>query len=676
MAEVANRPGAIMFTEMVSYPDIIRQDEPLAKSLLEKQRSVIRQTSSSHGGLDLGGNLAPSEETGLKGWLTGGGVKTRETRLKSHESLVLFDSALNAARCAVEVQRLLREYNSSAPNDRDIYVRIGIHLGEFTERDGEISGETLAVASRIALLAEPEGISISERVYNMVRATPELRFVSLGSRELKNVQLPMEVYKIVLPWEGREESLEPSLDRRRIAVLPLVNMISGSEDEYFADGMTEELISTISNIGELSVISRTSAMKFKGGGRTVAEIGRELRAGTILEGSVRKSENRIRITVQLIDAVDDKHLWAQSYDREFDDVFAIQSDIAKQVADALKVRILPNETRQIEKEPTKSTEAHTLYLKGRYYWNERTRDNNAMAAKYFEKAISIDPTYAPAYVGLADCYIISGDYGWIEPRKAFPKAKEYISRALEIDPGLAEPHASLGVVYNSYEAKWKESEEEFKRAIELKPSYAIAHMWYGLLLMSLKRFQEAYEQIEKAGELDPLSRLVEANLANTLVYMGKPRDAAEKYKRLENEYPEWATVPYCLGLAYSLDSRTDEGIAELRKAVTLSGGDPGSKSDLACVLAFAGQRAEASKLLGELVEFSKTNYLPKIHVAKILLVLARMDEAFASLDGAYEEKSATANHGGLLLDLRVFPWFEAARKDPRWAHFERRLGLR
>ena len=465
-------------------------------------------------------------------------------------------------------------------------------------------------------------------------------------------------------------------DRRRIAVLPVANLSAEPADEYFADGLTEELISTMSKIHELSVISRTSAMQYKTKSKPIIAIARELNAGTILEGSVRKAGNRVRISVQMIDAMHDKHLWAENYDRELQDIFAIQSDIAERVAEALRIQLLSAEKKDIGRIATENTEAYILYLKGRHYWNERTREGNDKAVEYFEKAVKLDPKYALAYAGLADCYIIYGDYDWMEPKEAFPKAKEYMSRTIEIDPRLAEPHASLGVLYNSYEGRWQEAEKEFKRAIELKPSYATAHMWYGLLLAFMVRFSEAYDQIKRAGELDPLSRVVGVNLGSVLLYMSKRRDAIEQFKMVIEANRDYAAVHNYLGFAYYLDSRTDEAINELRKALVMSGWDPVMKADLACVLGFAGRHDEANELLEELKELSATTYVSKLKIAQVLFALRRADEAFTYLNTAYEEKSAFTNHGGTLLDLRVWPWFSEARKDPRWAAFEKRLGLR
>ncbi len=504
MPEAERRLAAIMFTDMAGHQDVVHQDESLGKHLLDKERSIIRQALSNHGGKDVGGSLTAGEETGLKGWITGPGTKTREMKLQSSECLVLFEGALDATQCAIEIQRVLGEYNREAPSNKDICVRIGIHVGDVTEKDGEVFGEVVAVASRVAPVTEPEGKYVSEQVYDQVRNKVGLRFVSLGSRELKNVRRPIEVYGVELSRD-KDEVADVAEDSSRVAVLPFANISPDPKDEYFADGMTEEVISTISNISELSVISRTSVMSYKGTSKKVREIGRELEVGSVLEGSVRKAGNRMRITVQLINVRNDRHLWAQSYDTDFDDVFAVQSDIAKQVADALRVRMLPNETRRIEKRPTKSTEAHTLYLKGRYYWNERRKEGLLKAIEYFRKAIEIDPEYALAYSGMADCYSVLGDHRHIPYGEAFSKEKENALRAVQLDESSAEAHTSLASALEQNDYDSEGAEREFKKAIELNPNYATGHHWYGLLLMGRGRLDESLREALRAQALDPLS---------------------------------------------------------------------------------------------------------------------------------------------------------------------------
>src|SRR2546422_1289961 len=261
---------------------------------------------------------------------------------------------------------------------------------------------------------------------------------------VKNVKTPLEVYKIVMPW-AQEKTVPATLDKRRIAILPFANISADSADEYFVDGMTEELIATMSRIGGLKVIARTSVMGYKGGQKKIGEVAKELEVGSILEGSVRKAGDRVRITVQLIDSLTSEHLWAESYDRKLKDVFAIQSEISKTVAEELKVQLLSHERALIEKKQTVSPEAYALYLKGRYYWNERTREDIDKAIQYFEHAIRIDPQFAPSYSGLADCYSVLADYFWMAPNRAGQLARNFSMKTLELDNDLAEAHASLAL---------------------------------------------------------------------------------------------------------------------------------------------------------------------------------------------------------------------------------------
>jgi adenylate cyclase len=311
--------------------------------------------------------------------------------------------------------------------------------------------------------------------------------VSLGKRTLKNVGDPAEVYRVALPWE--QSSMEAEYPVNRIAILPFTSFSQDPNDGFFADGMPEEIISTVSGLSGLNVISRTSVMGYKGTTKKVGEIGRELKVGSILEGSFRKAGNRIRVTTQLIDVAEDKHLWAQNYDRDLDDVFEVQSDVAKQVADALKVRILSQERERIESKPTASTAAYALYLKGRQILNQRGLDNLKKAAGLFEQAVREDPGFALGYVGKSDCAMALREWK-IAPDANLANAKEMLAKALELDPGLAEEHTTKTfVLLKTHELR--QAEAEFKEAIELKPSNATAHQWYYLLLREELRWKEA-----------------------------------------------------------------------------------------------------------------------------------------------------------------------------------------
>ncbi|MGD1055372.1 MAG: adenylate/guanylate cyclase domain-containing protein, partial [Nitrososphaerales archaeon] len=338
MSQSERRLAAIMFTDMVGYTALGQRNEALSLALVEEQRKLIRPILGRHGG--------------------------REIKTMGDAFLVEFPNALDAVRCAYDVQRATREFNISLPSDRRIHLRVGLHLGDVTESQGDISGDAVNVASRIEPLAEDGGVFLTRQVYDHVQNKFELPLESLGTKSLKNVSEPLEVYRMVMPWDDRKAT-PTQLDKKRIAILPFANMSPDPNDGYFADGMTEELISTTSSVAGLTLIARTSVMGYKGTTKKVEDIGKELSVGTVLEGSVRKVGNKLRITVQLIDVQSQGHLWAQSYDRDFDDVFAVQSDVARQVAEALKVRMLPDEVSLLEKKPTRNTEAYTLFLQGR-----------------------------------------------------------------------------------------------------------------------------------------------------------------------------------------------------------------------------------------------------------------------------------------------------------------------
>jgi TolB-like protein/class 3 adenylate cyclase/Tfp pilus assembly protein PilF len=632
-----------MFTDMVGYTALGQKDESLSIALVEEHQNLLRPILARHNG--------------------------REVKTMGDAFLVEFSSALDAVRCGYDIQRASREFNISLPGEKRIRLRVGIHLGDVVEKKGDILGDAVNVASRIEALAEDGGVCLSRQVYDHVQNKFELPMVSLGNKLLKNVGTPVEVYRLTMPWAAGEVLRPTRVDKRRIAVLPFANLSPDPQDEYFADGMTEEVISTTSSISGLTLIARTSVMGYKGTTKKVEEIGKELSVGTVLEGSVRKAGNRLRITVQLIDVQSQGHLWVQSYDRDFDDVFAVQSDIAKRVAETLRVQMLPNETRQIEKEPTKSTEAYTLYLKGRYYWNERNREGIDKAVKYFEEAVKMDPKFALAYTGLADCYLIYSDYGWLMPREANPKARECALKAIEIDPRLAEAHASLGMLDYYYEWKWDDAEKEFKRAIELKPSYATAYHWYSHFLRFMGRYNEAYEQIKRASTLDPLSRIIGVDLGENMLLIGKVPEAIKQTEKVVEAYPDYAFAHLELGFAYYLDSRTDKAINEVRKALELSSGDPLYKANFALLLGLTGRRDEANKIIEGLKELSKTTYVDNGTVAVALFGVGSTDEAFRYLEKAYEERASSIPY------IRVFPWFSEFRKDPRWTPFEKRMGF-
>ncbi|HEY6237615.1 MAG TPA: tetratricopeptide repeat protein, partial [Thermoplasmata archaeon] len=463
--------------------------------------------------------------------------------------------------------------------------------------------------------------------------------------------------------------VERTTEPHRIAILPLKNISPDPRDEYFTDGMTEELISTVSKIADLRVIARTTAMRYRGANKTVAEIGAELRVRTVLEGSVRKAGDRLRIAVQLIDAPSDAQIWSADYDRDLSDVFAIQREIAERIAGALKVEIGRQTQLRLETGATTVVDAYTLYLEGRFHWNERTRDGLAQAFALFERALERDPKFARALSGLADAYTALAILEFAAPNQAFPKARQSAERALALDDNLAEAHASLGFVHSLYDRDWAAAERELRRAIELNPNYPAAHQFYADHLKAMGRLPEALEEMHHALDLDPLSLPILTGVGHVL-YLSRDFDAAIlQYRAALEVDPKFVLAHLWFGRPYLEKRMFPEAIAEIREAVELSHGSTISLAVLGHAYASAGNAPEAREILARLFERSKSEYMPSYWIALIYAGLGDPDEAFLWLDRAAEERSSW------LTWIRVEPRFDGLRSDPRFPMLLRRLRL-
>jgi TolB-like protein/Tfp pilus assembly protein PilF len=457
---------------------------------------------------------------------------------------------------------------------------------------------------------------------------------------------------------------------RRIAVLPLTNMSQDAKDEIFADGMTEELISALSKIADLRVIARTSVMRYKNSKKPIGDISKELNVSAILEGSVRKAGNKIRIAVQLADPETEEQLWSEKYDRDLEDIFAVQSEIAQKVADELEVQIGKNERLNLGKKATDSNEAYTLYLEGRHFLNTRTEEGLRKAIELFEKALKKDPQYALAYTGVADSYAVLALLEFLAPKDAFPKARTAAEKSLEIDNRLAEAHTSLGAVRFQYDWDWEGAEREFKRAIELNPSYAPAHQFYADFLKSQGRFDEAMAEMGHAQALDPLSLAIGTGVGHVL-YLSRQYDRAiEQYQNAIKLNPEFVQARLWFGRPYLQKRMYKEAIAELNHAVALSGGSTISLAMLGHAYAAAGNKKEAEKISEKLTERSKHQYVPSYWIAMLRIGFGDKDESFTWLERAFQERSSWLAWAG------VEPRFDALRSDPRFASLMAKMKLK
>jgi TolB-like protein/Tfp pilus assembly protein PilF len=462
------------------------------------------------------------------------------------------------------------------------------------------------------------------------------------------------------------------VSEKSIAVLPFENLSGDPNNAYFTEGIQEEILTRLSKIADLKVISRTSTQHFKSSPDNLSQIAQRLGVTNILEGSVQKAANQVRVSVQLINATTDAHLWAESFDRELTDIFKVESDIAKNIADTLQATLTGSEKQAIAKHPTANPDAYELYLKGRFFWNKRTGADLRRAIDYFSQAIEKDPKYALAYSGLADCYASLGfgfDVGSLAPKETWPKAKAAALKALEMDDTLAEAHTSVAFTKLNYDWDWSGAEREFKRAIELNPNYDNAHHWYSHYFTAMGQTEESLAESKRALELDQLGLVMNVHLGWHYFYARQYDLAIEQFRKTLEMDPNYGLTHWYLGMGYEQKANYVEALTELQKGKDLLKENVGVEADLGHAYAVSGNRKEAQKVMDELEELSKQRYVSSYHIALIYTGLGEKDRAFEWLEKAYEERS------DLLVYLKVEPRLDSLRSDPRFADLLRRMGL-
>jgi TolB-like protein/DNA-binding winged helix-turn-helix (wHTH) protein/Flp pilus assembly protein TadD len=476
------------------------------------------------------------------------------------------------------------------------------------------------------------------------------------------------VLAIILGWILYRWSRPVSI--RSLAVLPLVNLSGDASQDYFSDGMTDELITELGQISQLRVISRTSAMTYKGVRRSLPQIAKELNVDAVVEGTVLRSGNQVRITAQLIQGAADKHLWAQSYEGDSRDTLALQKQVARSIAQAIRIELTPNEQAVLKNAKQVNPDAYEDYLRGRYFWNKRTAEGFKKAIDYFNKAIGQDPTYAPAYAGLADSYALSGDweYGVLPPNEAYPKAKAAATKALEIDNNLGEAHVSLAFVLDAYDWDWDSAGREYRRGIELNPGYATGHHWYAWHLTTLGRNSEAVAEMKKAESLDPLSLIISDDLAEELLIAHRYDEAMQQSRKTIDMDSSFAVGHYELGQIFVQKRAYDQAIAELSRAVELSGSSTTCVSNLAFAYAVSGRTTEAQKILDDLKKRSTGGgYSNAPEIALVYVGLNDKNQAMVWLEKAYQERFNPS--------ILMRPAFDSLRSYPPFRDLLRRIGL-
>jgi len=590
-----------------------------------------------------------------------GEVVTREelrSRVWADESFGDFDQAVNIA-----IAKLRSALGDSAENPRFI---------ETLPKRGYRFIADVSVIDTDSRLKEPESspgdLSATEPVHKLhgagLTVTPK-RWLWPTPRVTVALALVLSL-SILSVWLLRSRGRAPT-GIRSLAVLPLDNLSADTSQNYFADGMTDELITDLAQISALRVISRTSVMVYKGARKPLPQIARELNVDAVVEGTVLRSGDQVRITAQLIDASTDKHLWSQSYEGDLRDTLALQNSVARAIADQIQINLTPQEQAALKSTKVVNPEAYESYLKGRYFWNKRTADGLKVALAYFNQAIEEDPKYAQAYSGLADTYVLLGDweYGVLTPNEAFPKAKAAAIKALELDNSLSDAHTSLASL-GMFDWDWRSAGEEFRRAIELNPGYATAHQWYAWHLNLLGRKSEAIAEMRKAESLDPLSLIISADMADVLFVVGLYDESIRQSRKTLEMDPNFAIAHFELGQAYAQKRMYSEAIAELQRAIALSGSSTTFTSNLAYAYAVSGRRNEALKILNDSTGRSN-GFSDASEIALIYTGLGDNDQAMAWLDKAYSERFNPS--------ILLRPGFDPLRSDSRFQSLVHRVGL-
>jgi TolB-like protein/DNA-binding winged helix-turn-helix (wHTH) protein/Flp pilus assembly protein TadD len=597
-----------------------------------------------------------------------GELVTREElrrRVWPSESFGNFDQALNIA-----IGKLRSALGDSAENPRFIEtlpkrgyrfiadVSIVDADAQRPKKAESVPGDPPGLERKTEPGHKPQGAGLAvapkRRQWPMGRVIVALAFI---------LSLP-----ILSVWLFRSRGPRTTLIRS-LAVLPLENLSGDDAQNYFADGMTDELITDLAQISALRVISRTSVMVYKGARKPLPQIARELNVDAVVEGTVLRFGDQVRITAQLIEASTDKHLWSQSYEGELRNTLALQNRVASAVANQIRINLTPQEQAALKNVKVVNPEAYESYLKGRYFWNKRTGDGLKVALAYFKQAIEEDPKYAQSYSGLADTYALLGDwqYAVMTPKEAFPKAKAAAIKALELDSTLGEAHNSLAFVLDGFDWDFESAGKEFQRAIELSPGYATAHHWYAWHLSLLGRYDEAIAEMRKAENLDPLSLIINADLAELLGLAHSYDESIRQSRKTIEMDPNFALAHNQLAQAYLQKHMYDEAVAELQKAVELSSDSPTCIANLARAYFASGKRSEAVKLLGDLRKRSNPGYSNAAEIAMIYASLGDTDQAMNWLERGYDERF---NPGVLLR-----PGFDALRSDSRFQNLVHRIGL-
>lgn len=635
--------AAILFADMTGYTALMQENEQLAREKRVRLKQVLESVIAAHHGKIL--------------------------QYYGDGSLSIFSSAIDSVRAAVALQYSLRQQPR-------VDIRIGIHTGDVMIEEETIYGDGVNLASRIESLAVPGSVFISEKVYDEIKNHSDFSAREMGYFELKNIKQPIRVFAIsnsgvVVP--SREE-LKGKMRaiHNRLAVLPFVNMSADPENEYFSDGITEELLNALTRVDGLQVTSRTSSFAFKGRNDDIRDIAIQLNVDRVLEGSVRKSGNRVRITAQLINASDGYHIWSENYDRDLTDIFQVQDEISGIIANKLRenLAVKTHEQPLVKKAPRNIT-AYTHYLKGLHYWNRQTPDDYRKAATHFEQAFETDPGYAQAWAMAANVYGILGAIGQILPEKAFAKVHEYADRALRLDDTVAEGHTAKASAYLTYEWNWKKGYEELQKAIQLNPHSTQANDLLSYYYVIMGRSREAVEIMEKLEELDPLSPLIMQSLANNYMFNERYEDALRQAEKLLEIDPQRRIAIELKGWAIGMGGDWEKALPYFEKVHRLNNNPLKGLMGLGFAYAKLGKRAEAMEIIQRLEtrQQQEPDSVIDADIAAIWWGLGDADKTFYYVNQCADKKMGPPAY------FLEYPAYKPIKEDPRYQLLKKKMGM-
>ena len=633
--------AAIMFADMVGYTRLMQEDEQKAKDLRDQQREVLEGCIANHGGQVM--------------------------QYYGDGTLSMFGSAIEAVKCAKEIQLILNR-------EPKVPVRIGIHVGDVVYDDEGIYGDAVNLAARVQALSVPGGVMISEKVFDEVKNHPGIRVEGFGKHELKNVFDPVGIY--ALANEGLEVPKQEDVheqtgsNKNSVAVLPFVNMSSDEENEYFSDGITEEIINALVKVDGLHVSARTSVFAYKNKNADIREIGKELNVSTILEGSVRRFGDRVRVTAQLIKTEDGFHIWSEVYDREMRDIFAVQDEISLNIAEKLQDNFEISRDN-IYKADTDSIDAYNAYLQALFYWNKRTPEDTFKAIEFHQKAIKKCSTYSRAYSGIAHCYSFLGIIGHLRGEESFSKAEEYALKSIELNDTQADSYVALGLVNLYYHWDYKRAEANLRKAITLEPENLDAREALGTLYRVIGRYDKMLHHYDVSVRIEPLSLPANLALGGAYWLTGQHKKADKIYDKIISLDPNFRSAYERKALLYFVQGKYEKAIVELDKYISLIKGDFRGSTQMAFIQAKMGNIEEAEKVLEDVHKRQEDN--PQLNLsldfAVIYTALDQHEKALKYLMQAVEEKL------GSILFINSIEPFEPLRKYPEYAQIIEAIGL-